>query len=141
MELSTVTTCTGFHQNLTRSKALSFPLIPSVSTTSSCQRTSLVNEPCNDDSQPATTTRRRPKGGAVDAQRRQSKSYMSRKAAILEVQQSPHLDSALQRSFLFHFSSSSMIRSAVLDLNLVWVFSLVPSLYFLMLLFVFPYEL
>jgi hypothetical protein len=34
-----------------------------------------------------------------------------------------------------------MIRSAVLDLNLVWVFSLVPSLYFLMLLFVFPYEL
>ena len=119
MELSTVTTCTGFHQNLTRSKALSFPLIPSVSTTSSCQRTSLVNEPCNDDSQPATTTRRRPKGGAVDAQRRQSKSYMSRKAAILEVQQSPHLDSALQRSFLFHFSSSSMIRSAVLDLNLV----------------------
>ncbi|KAI9402035.1 hypothetical protein POPTR_001G211300v4 [Populus trichocarpa] len=108
MELSTVTTCTGFHHNLTRSKALSFPLIPSVSTTSSCQRTSaaaaaaaattsLVNEPCNDDSQPATTTRRRPKGGAVDAQRRQSKSYMSRKAAILEVQQSPHLDSALQR--------------------------------------------
>ena len=133
MELSTVTTCTGFHHNLTRSKALSFPLIPSVSTTSSCQRTSetaaaaaaaaattsLVNEPCNDDSQPATTTRRRPKGGAVDAQRRQSKSYMSRKAAILEVQQSPHLDSALQRSFLYHFSSSSMIRSAVLDLNLV----------------------
>ncbi|KAL3610886.1 hypothetical protein D5086_001906 [Populus alba] len=104
MELSTVTTCTGFHHNLTRSKTLSFPSIPSVSTSSSCcQRTSaaattsLFNEPCNDDSQPATTTRRRPKGGAVDAPRRQSKSYMSRKAAILEVQQSPHLDSALQR--------------------------------------------
>ncbi|KAI9397242.1 hypothetical protein POPTR_003G019000v4 [Populus trichocarpa] len=108
MELSPTSTCTGFHHIHPRPTPLSFPLTPRVSTaiTSSSggggrgsQRSSaaaaaaptptptLVDISCND-----------PQNGcAVDAQRRHSKPYLARKNAILQVQQSPHLDSALQR--------------------------------------------
>jgi len=114
MELSPTSTCTGFHHIHPRPTPLSFPLTPRVSTaiTSSSggggrgsQRSSaaaaaaptptptLVDISCND-----------PQNGcAVDAQRRHSKPYLARKNAILQVQQSPHLDSALQRSFLCFF--------------------------------------
>jgi len=115
MELSPTSTCTGFHHIHPRPTPLSFPLTPRVSSaiTSSgggggrggsgrgSQRSSaaaaptptLVDISCND-----------PQNGcAVDAQRRHSKPYLARKNAILQVQQSPHLDSALQRSFLCFF--------------------------------------
>jgi len=107
MELSPISTCTGFHHIHPRPTPLSFPLTPRVSTTtttsSGSQRSSaaaaaaaaptLVDISCND-----------PQNGcAVDAQRRHSKPYLARKNAILQVQQSPHLDSALQRSFLCFF--------------------------------------
>ncbi|XP_061982511.1 pentatricopeptide repeat-containing protein At1g10910, chloroplastic-like isoform X2 [Populus nigra] len=102
MELSPISTCTGFHHIHPRPTPLSFPSTLRVSTTSSSgrgrgsQRSSaaaatptptLVDISCND-----------PQNGcAVDAQRRHSKPYLARKNAILQVQQSPHLDSALQR--------------------------------------------
>ncbi|XP_073264360.1 pentatricopeptide repeat-containing protein At1g10910, chloroplastic isoform X2 [Populus alba] len=106
---------TGFHHIHPRPTPLSFPLTPRVSTTTTTtttttsrssgsgsgrgrgsQRSSaaaatptptLVDISCND-----------PQNGcAVDAQRRYSKPYLTRKNAILQVQQSPRLDSALQR--------------------------------------------
>ncbi|XP_011006538.1 PREDICTED: pentatricopeptide repeat-containing protein At1g10910, chloroplastic-like isoform X1 [Populus euphratica] len=99
MEVSPISTCTGFHHIHPRATPLSFPLTPRISTTSSSRgrgsrRSSaaaatptLVDISCND-----------PQNGcAVDAQRRHSKAYLARKNAILQVQQSPHLDSALQR--------------------------------------------
>jgi len=110
MELSPISTCTGFHHIHPRPTPLSFPLTPRVSTTTTSgsgrgsQRSSaaaaaaastptLVDISCND-----------PQNGcAVDAQRRHSKPYLARKNAILQVQQSPHLDSALQRFFLCFF--------------------------------------
>jgi len=117
MELSPTSTCTGFHHIHPRPTPLSFPLTPRVSTAITTrssggggsgrgsQRSSaaaaptptptptLVDISCND-----------PQNGcAVDAQRRHSKPYLARKNAILQVQQSPHLDSALQRSFLCFF--------------------------------------
>ncbi|KAJ7002681.1 pentatricopeptide repeat-containing protein [Populus alba x Populus x berolinensis] len=112
MELSPIST--GFHHIHPRPTPLSFPLTPRVSTTTTTttttsrssgsgsgrgrgsQRSSaaaatptptLVDISCND-----------PQNGcAVDAQRRYSKPYLTRKNAILQVQQSPRLDSALQR--------------------------------------------
>ncbi|KAG5223050.1 pentatricopeptide repeat-containing protein [Salix suchowensis] len=105
MELSPVSTCARFHHIHPCPTPLSFPIFPRVSTTTTTtssssgsgrgsQRSSAaagtpapIDIPCNDPQ----------KSGAVDAQRRHSKPYLARKDAILQVQQSPHLDSALQR--------------------------------------------
>ncbi|KAJ6327777.1 hypothetical protein OIU78_014602, partial [Salix suchowensis] len=109
MELSPVSTCARFHHIHPCPTPLSFPIFPRVSTTTTTTTTSsssssnsgrgsqrssaaagtpaLIDIPCNDAQ----------KSGAADAQRRPSKPYLARKDAILQVQKSPHLGSALQR--------------------------------------------
>ncbi|KAF2293786.1 hypothetical protein GH714_004762 [Hevea brasiliensis] len=96
MELSAIGT--GFNYALTCPAQSYFPLIPSASApttttrrknsqrTSAVTATPLLKEPRNESQPP-------PPSG----QRRHSKSYLARQAAILEVQQSSDLDSALQR--------------------------------------------
>ncbi|KAG8650242.1 hypothetical protein MANES_07G016500v8 [Manihot esculenta] len=96
MELSAIGT--GFNHVLTRSTHSSFPIIPSFSapttttrrkssqSTSPAAATPLLGEPRNE-----------PQPPLLHGQRRHSKSYLARQAAILEVLQSPDLESALQR--------------------------------------------
>ncbi|KDP38874.1 hypothetical protein JCGZ_05031 [Jatropha curcas] len=102
MELPTVGT--GFYNILTRPTHSSFPLIPSISSpTTTTTKTKTKNSQCTFKTAATTATPLvkesdiQPPSGEVPAQGRHSKSYLARQAAILEVQESPDLNSALQR--------------------------------------------